>query len=431
MSQTALKGNERLRHLLVLLIIMLLSVITFWPTFANGFQMEWDDQWMVVNSQTVRRWNKSLLLSIFIDPSHGQLAPINQMLYTILYKAFGFNPLAFHIASLILHIINACLLYVGLKMVLSDCTKLPEKRALQMAAITTVIFAIHPIQVESVAWISASKIPLFTTFYFSASIILMRYLRKGGRLRYATVLLIQLMAYLSKEQAVVFPLFAALLFVWYGIRPNNKKFWIGVLPFCVMGVACVVHEVFYVANYDQYIQGETYVWWQRMILSIYSLITYFFKWLVPTNLNWMYLFPMEIGEQMPWWLFLYPVLVMVLIVVLWNVMKQPIVLSALSFFIIHLILVIHVTALPRASVVADRYMYIPVISLNFLFAYAITGIKGFVRHPKLLFPFVFAVVLTMMGISFSRTMDWKDSKTLKSRHTEHLDTFDSSNSLSL
>lgn len=132
----------------------------------------------------------------------------------------------------------------------------------------------------------------------------------------------QLMAYLSKEQAVVFPLFVSLLYIWYGISPKSKRFWIGVIPFFILSMVSVIHEVFFVANYDQYIQGATYVWWQRMVFCIYSIITYFFKWLIPINLNSMYLFPIGMNDSMPWWLILYPVLAIFLICATLNWIKN-------------------------------------------------------------------------------------------------------------
>ena len=399
---------------LVLGSIIVLTILAFLPTFTNGFQMEWDDQWMVVNSQTVKHLNKYSLWSIFTVSSHGQLAPVNQLMYTLLYRGFGFNPLAYHVACLLLHLINVYLLYIGLRMILRDCTKIPARRVRWIVAITTVLFAVHPLQVESVAWISASKIPLSTSFYFTGAIMLMRYLKNSNYWWYVGALIMQLLAYLSKEQAVVFPLFVAELFLWYGISFRSRKFWIGLIPFGLLSMAAVAHEIFYVANYDQYVQGETYAWWQRIVFCIYSVITYFFKWLVPINLNWMYLFPIGMNDSMPWWLLLYPVLAIFLIYATWNWIQKPLVASILAFFIIHLLLVIHITVLPRSSVVADRYLYISIISLNFMFAYFITGISGMVRHTKLLYGIMSVIIAILVGTSFSRTLDWKDSKTLRS-----------------
>lgn len=97
-------GKLHVNRRVPLLLILFVTIVSFLPSLTNGFQMEWDDQWMVVNSQTVGRLSRYLLLSMFTVPSHGQIAPINQLLYTFLYRCFGFNPMAYHLACLVLHI---------------------------------------------------------------------------------------------------------------------------------------------------------------------------------------------------------------------------------------------------------------------------------------------------------------------------------------
>lgn len=405
---------QRKRHILSLCAVCLLAVLAFLPTFGNGFQMAWDDQWMVVNPQTVGHLNRYWLLSVFTEPHNGQIGPLNQVMYTLLYQCFGFSALAFHSACLVLHLLNTCLLYVALGAILRDCTALPSSRREWIVIFTTVLFAVHPLQVETVAWVSASKILLSTVFYFLGTISLAGYLGQGGVCRYLGALLMQLLAYLSKEQAVVFPLFATLLYLWYGVRPGNRRFWMGLIPFYFLSVACAIHEVFYVSHYDLYVQGDTYVWWQRIFFGVYSLVTYFFKWLVPVNLNWMYLFPSGIGERMPWWLMVYPALFVVLVCAFWNRLIRAVPLSVVAFVLIHLLLVLHVTVLPRASVIADRYMYISIIGLNFSLAYVLTGMTCLVKRPRWSLALMAFVVLSLSTLSCLRTMDWRDSDTLRS-----------------
>ncbi len=427
MNKTISDAKREVTEYRILFPICLLAIVTFIPTFFNGFQMEWDDQWMVVNSQTVGYPSWYLLLSMFTIPSHGQIAPINQMMYTFIYICFGFNPLAYHCACLLLHVINIILLYYGLHMILSDCITLPSGRIKWILFITTTLFAVHPLQVESVAWISASKILLSTTFYFAGIILLIKYLRKRSMLCYTGALLMQTMAYLSKEQAVVFPLIATLIYLWYKQSPKDKKFWIQLFPFYLLGLVSVIHEVFYVSGYNHIVQGETYVWWQRLVFCVYSVFTYLFKWLAPVNLNWMYLFPVGLNEKLQWWLILYPVLSVFLVYSFWDWIKKPIVLSSLAFFFIHLLLVIHIIVLPRAAVIADRYMYISIISLNFILAYYVSGIKEIVKNKKISYGIISLIIAILVALSFSRTMDWKDSDTLRSATNTEISSSQESN----
>lgn len=404
---------KRHPHAILLPCIWLITLIAFFPTFFNDFQMEWDDQWMVMNRQTVLRLRTSSIWAIFTEPSHGQIGPLNQLMYTLLYRAFGFNALAFHSASLVLHLFNIGLLYKGLRMIVHDCSSIEPGRAEWIVPFTTLLFAIHPLQVETVAWVSASKILLSTTFYLAGGIMLVKFLRNRSSLYYLGALLMQAMAYLSKEQAVVFPLFAALLFVLYGIRPNKRNFWLEMIPFCILGLASAVHEVFYVASYDRFILEENYPWWQRGVFCIYSVVTYFFKWIVPANLNWMYLFPVGIGEDLTWWLLLYPVLAACCIYAFWKQINKPEVLAALAFTGIHLLLVVHITVLPRASVVADRYMYLPIVGCNFLLSIFIVKALTWCKYKKAAAVLVGGYIIALTYTTNLRTHDWKNSKTLR------------------
>ena len=192
---------KRHPHAILLPCIWLITLIAFFPTFFNDFQMEWDDQWMVMNRQTVLRLRTSSIWAIFTEPSHGQIGPLNQLMYTLLYRAFGFNALAFHSASLVLHLFNIGLLYKGLRMIVHDCSSIEPGRAEWIVPFTTLLFAIHPLQVETVAWVSASKILLSTTFYLAGGIMLVKFLRNRSSLYYLGALLMQAMALLSSSDS--------------------------------------------------------------------------------------------------------------------------------------------------------------------------------------------------------------------------------------
>ena len=86
---------RRSQYAMTLCVISLLTVCAFLPTFWNGFQKEWDDQWMVMNPLTVSPLNWNPLVEIFTTRSHVQWAPVNQMLYTLLFN-FHDSGIGFH-----------------------------------------------------------------------------------------------------------------------------------------------------------------------------------------------------------------------------------------------------------------------------------------------------------------------------------------------
>ena len=413
LEQEIMNRIPRSQHAMTLCVICLLTVCAFLPTFWNGFQMEWDDQWMVMNPLTVSPLNWNTLVEIFTTRSHGQWAPVNQMVYTLLFNVCGYNATVFHAVSLFMHITNVCLLYAGLHMLLTDVAHLPQRRLWWINAITSFLFAVHPLQVESVAWVSASKTLLSTLFYLLGFIMLLRHLRGRGRVWLSGTMCMMLLAYMSKEQSVVFPLLATLACLWYGLRPSNRRFWSVLLPLFLFAVLMGLHEVYWVAGYNHYVAGDTYSWWQRFFLFFYSLVTYVFKWICPTGLNWMYLFPMGISDPLPLWLVCYPVFVMMLVYSLSGWLRRGYVLSSLSFVLVHLLLVLHIIVLPRAAVVADRYMYIPIIGLNFLFAYMLTGSTIWLRYRKWCLCVLAVLSIICVTVSYNRTGDWSDTRTLR------------------
>lgn len=284
--------------------ILVVTVIAFWPTFTNGFQMEWDDQWQVMNTFTSDGLRMDALRVSFTEGISGQYDPLNQFLYTLLFLMGGYNPTLFHIVSLLLHTANISCVFALLGTLLKDCTTIDKERCKWIVVITTLFFAIHPLQVETVAWVSASKILLSTLFYLLATIMLIRFLKSGRIMDYAFILLYFLLSYLSKEAAITFPLWASLLCLWYKVTIRDNLFWKVLLPLYGFALLMVLHTIFIVTQYDHFIQGNTYVWWQRFVLFFYSITTYIFKWLVPLRLSWMYSFPAPVDKPLPAWLIL-------------------------------------------------------------------------------------------------------------------------------
>ncbi len=413
------------KELLYVISILGITFISFWPTFFNDFQMQWDDQWQVTNSYTTNGLGMAELRTSFIKGISEQYDPLNQLMYSLLWHIDGYNPILFHAACLLLHLANVCCVYYILRTILKDCTSLETGRIRWMVYITTIIFAIHPLQVESVAWISASKIVLSTLFYLLAGIMLIRFLKMGGTWNYIFSILFVLFSYFSKEAAVTFPLWATLLCLWYGHSPRKFDFWKILVPLYVIALFLGLHIIFVVTSYDQYVQGDTYMWWQRIVFSFYSLATYLFKWFVPINLSWMYQYPANMGEALPAWLLPYPLLVCILVYALWEWIRKPFFASAIVFLLIHLLFVLHILVLPRDAVIADRYMYLPMLGLNVILAYLLTShIVG--RNYKKIVTVLFVLLILLCTIlSYQRTKEWKDSATLKNE--EVIDNINSNN----
>lgn len=149
------------------LLLVTACILVYYPILDNDFMYKWDDQWQVLNDYTYI-WSWQSVSTLFSSFYYGQYSPINQLMYTLLYQLFGVTPIPFHLASLLLHTVNVLLVFGLIRSIIAF--RMPEQKPLaeQVAFCTTLLFAIHPLQVEAVAWISASKILVCSLFYLLA-----------------------------------------------------------------------------------------------------------------------------------------------------------------------------------------------------------------------------------------------------------------------
>ena len=407
------KVSERRLRALPLLGICLLTVCAFLPTFWNGFQMEWDDQWMVFNPMTKGHLDWHLLKVIFTTPFNGQWGPLNQLAYTVIFRLFGYSSLPYHVYSLVLHLASVCLVWVVLTTVLSDCGGMEASRTRLVCLFATLLFAVHPLQVETVAWISASKILLSSVFYLGAAFAFVSFLKHRGRMGYALTIFLFACSYWSKENVLTFPFLTVMLSLRYGIPVRSRAFWYVNLPFFALALLFGLHLVFCVSGYSAVTHIETFGMGQRVILCCYTLMQYVQKWAVPVGLSWMHFFPTLPGSALPFWMVVCPVVLVALVAALWHWVRKPIVAFSLLFFASHLLFVLHLLFLPRNAIIAERYMYLPIIGLNVILAYAASKCVEYRRWRHVGKTFMAAIVLSCVVLTYSRTGQWYDSKVLR------------------
>jgi len=125
------------------------SLLVYAPVVFFDFQSGWDDGWAVKNTSTILGFTPGNLKSVFTQFHLGQYSPISQVIYMGIYTVFGFNPAVFHLYPLLLHIANSCLVLLFIRRLLSRYAYVGTAR--KVAFLTALLFAVHPLQVESVA----------------------------------------------------------------------------------------------------------------------------------------------------------------------------------------------------------------------------------------------------------------------------------------
>ncbi len=416
-------------------LIAALTVLAFSPTFGNLLMTGWDDQWQVTNRYTADGWTWANLSAIFTEAYGTQYSPLNQCFYTLLYKVDGYNPAVFHSACLLMHVANCCLVYQTLRRLAADTLRLSPSTEAQTAFLATLLFAVHPLQVETVAWVSASKILLCTFFYLLATRRFVGFLHHGEWRAYGGALLLFVCAYGCKEQALIFPVWATVLCRFYGHRLRSAFAVRSLLPLYLVAFLFGLVFVFDISSsqgfdWAAWLAPETggatevavweYTWMQRVVFCCYSLVEYLTKWCVPCNLLYLYPFPISPGEALPAWLLAYPLILAVALCALWSCFRHRVVAGGTAFFVVHLLPVLHIIPIGRAAVVADRYIYLASAGLSFIAAYYLTAYAR-QQRPAVRRYLRYAVVLLfglLAAYTYQRTQVWHDTESLRRRMKE-------------
>ena len=352
------------------LLLALATLVVYYPVLSHEFLEGWDDQWMVMNPYTFD-WGFDNIGAILTQFHHGQYSPLNQLCYTLLFRLFGANPVVFHAFPLLLHLGCTLWVFVLIRKLLAQGGT-PLQTALPVAFLSALLFAIHPLQVEAVAWISASKIPLFAFCYLCGLGAYLRYLQNRQLTSWILVCLCFALSFGAKEQAVTFP-FALLLMDWIARRDFTKaELWLEKLPLLILMLNFAYITLLSHASTNQGLLSHEgfYPLSQRIAFSAYALTEYLSKILAPVNLLYIYPFPNEMGEPMPLQFWSYPILWVIILLLMAGYIRKVPQRFAILFFFLQLGLVLHIIPMSRINIVADRYIYLPLIGITFLMAWS-------------------------------------------------------------
>lgn len=396
------------------LALISMVVLVYCSIVNHDFLYQWDDQWVVINRYTESGLGFDNLWHILIDFYHGQYAPLNELNYLLLYSCFGYNPLFFHVASLCWHLVNVCLVYQFLKMLLSNSNVNIKSNIKFVAFFTALLWGIHPVNVESVAWVSASKVLIYTFFYLLALLSYLRYLQNRQNIYFLLTLIFFICSFLGKEQAVTLPLCLLLVDYFVGRDFCNKELWLEKVSFISLSLLGGVITILSQGN-----GGEELVYSlnYRVLFASYTLFEYLVKSFLPINLSYLYPFPILPGEVIPIRLCFYPIIVLIGLGMLLVYRKNKIISFSILFLIIHVAVALHLISISRFAIVADRYLYLGCLGISFLtvciVSYLIRSLA--VNWKRWFVGCCFILYLIYFGVyCYSYTKTWENTDTLKS-----------------
>ena len=400
----------RYAQLFIVTGIALLTWLCYKTCLENQLT-NWDDLGYIINNQLIKDPSPEAIKNIFstAHPVMGNYHPLTILLYYFEYQRYGLEPWIYHFDSIILHILTTIAVYFFIKVL--------TKRTVA-AAVVALLFGLHPMHVESVAWAAGRKDILYGLFFILSIIAYLFYIRNTGTKRivwYVTVLVLFAISLLAKSVAVSLPV---TLFAIDYLEKRKWSWWLLIEKIPHFGLSLLFGYLSIVAQKDIGALASldaTFNPLERFALGCYALCNYLWKAVVPTGLSNFYPYPLKVNDALPGNYYIYPVIVLALAFAVWRFFrKNRPVLFGIGFFIINIILLLQFIPVGGA-IMSDRYGYIPYIGLFFILGWYVSGyfeVKEKVQTGKMILAVVVGYCLVLGYLTNERCKDWYDSVSL-------------------
>lgn len=400
-----LKITNNSKVILLVSLVFAITLISFYPSLKNDFT-NWDDDDYLIDSPLIRDFSFNGIARIFTSPQSGLYLPLVPLSFAFEYHFFKLNPLIYHITNLALHLINCILVFIFIFLI---------SRNYIAAFIASLLFGIHPLHVESVAWACERKDVLYSFFFLGAAIFYALYLKKKRIAYYWLCLVSFIFSILSKPMAASFPLVMILLD--YFIAPQNikkKSFVIGKIPFFMIAFLDYMinmHFVQSVAYLD-----NSFRLFDKIFIASYSFIFYIYKTFLPIKLSCFYPY---FADWPPVMLLAYPLIFsFILILVFLSLMFTKKIIFGFLFFTLTVFPALQLMHTERIAAImtADRYTYIPSIGLFYIIGeFIVWFYNKKLRSHSLKVSLIISLIFIAAFLSFlswGRCRVWKDGVTL-------------------
>jgi len=385
--------------------IVILAVITF-ITFANGLRnnfLTWDDPDYVTENFYIRDLSVTgvkAMFSVFVSCHYH---PLTLLSLALDYAFWGQKPAGFIFMNILLHILNVILV----NRIFFLFTKKTE-----LSFITALLFAIHPMRVESVVWIAERKDVLFAFFYLFSIFFYVKFLKQKTNFKYYLIsFLLFVLSLFSKATATSLPLIL-ILFDYFSDRKDIRRILLEKIPFFILsllfGLVAIKAQSLASSNAQPLVS--------HIFLITYAIAFYIFKFFAPFFQSAVMPFPEVVDGLLPlkYYLSFLIIPLMGFIIYYFRKYRKELIFS-FSFFILTLILVLVKFPIGPAYL-AERYTYLPYIGFSYFIGFAYINYKEKYKL-KNNWSNIYLIVLCLFTVFFivktiSRNTVWKTSYSL-------------------
>jgi tetratricopeptide (TPR) repeat protein len=383
--------------------ILVLTLVVYWKAFYNGFT-NWDDEPYVTENFFIRELNWPTIKYWLTAFHHGNYHPITMLTYMLDYHFAKLNPLWYHVENVIFHLFNTFLVYLVIWKLFRHKTT---------AVFSAFVFALHPMHVESVAWISERKDVLFTFFYFLGLNAYLNYIETSEKKQLVWVYVFFLLSLLSKPAAITFCLVLPLIDYWKG-RSFTKPLILEKIPFFIISFIFGIIAIKAQMAAEAIADAQVFTVWQRIMFASYAVLMYLYKFFVPVNQANFHPYPtLDAQGNIPFIFYVAPLLFLILTAgVLFFHKKSRTLVFGYLFFFFNLILVLQLVSVGNA-IIAERYTYVPYVGLAAVLGEGLVFVEQ--NRKKWFKPVVFLTAVWGVFLiyrTYHQIDTWKDALSL-------------------
>jgi len=395
------------------LLLLLITFVVFIPSLSLHF-VDWDDPEYLYKNPALEafktHWSWGAVYEIFTSKIGANYDPLPVFTYALERCFVAPNPLAtpfiFHLDNLLLHLCcTVCVFFLFLKLGVSRTG----------AFLGALLFSIHPMRVESVAWITERKDVLYGLFYLLALLAYVNYIKadKEKQKWYIMAIVLSVFSYFSKIQAVSLPLSMVAVDIyfhrkWYltKILFYEKLPWwslsalIGLINLHLLNALHVINSEPQLAHYNLV---------DKLAVGAYSYLVYVVKFIYPYEMVHWYVYPVKLPVIAYISLCLLPVLIILLA---WKIRKNVPLLFGWLFFTFNVMFLLQIVPAGKAFH-ADRFTYVAYTGLFFIVAFSYDRfVQSFPKRTFFLQVFLGAYLALFAFMTFTQEKVWKNTFTL-------------------
>ncbi|MFQ5442323.1 MAG: tetratricopeptide repeat protein [Thermodesulfobacteriota bacterium] len=359
MEQKNFNPSTRL-FVISVLSVLVITLIVYLPALKNGF-INWDDTHYITENLHIRSLDIGWL---FTGVVAANWHPLTMLSHTVDFALWNMNPWGHHLTSVILHALNTALVYMVTFRLISIAQKNTDNKItgrVIAGAAAALLFGLHPLHVESVAWVSERKDVLSAFFYLIAILLYLQYAARGAAkkaLYYVMSLIVFALALMSKPMAVSLPI-VLLLIDFYPLDrlKHMRGIIIEKIPFFLLTILSAIVTI-WAQHKGEAIQSlKLYTLTDRIVLPARAYIFYLYKMIIPLNLSPIYPRPPEAG------ILNLPAVISFLILASITAFcviksKKRFLLALWLFYLLTLLPVVGIIKVGDVAM-ADRYAYLP------------------------------------------------------------------------